>query len=207
MAWVLCGRRSYREFAGSSNIPGQSLALVFVTAGPRFTYHTHRFHRYAPFAQGLVPSRTASAPFPNHSGSTTEAASALAALVGGGLDISITDYRPVRPIQVDYGYWQLPSSITPIRMSSATPRASSPHPVSGNRSKSEGHPPGCCRPPQRHSAMKVRPPAPSSGTPTKVAVDGRGNIYIRGLSAGAIRKVDALTGKPIARTEGHDVEV
>ena len=100
------------EFAGSSNIPGQSLALVFVTAGPRFTYHTHRFHRYAPFAQGLVGVvHGFDAPFPNNSGSTTGAASALAAFVGGGLDISINHYLAVRPIQADYGLSQLPNSI------------------------------------------------------------------------------------------------
>jgi outer membrane immunogenic protein len=100
------------EFAGSSNIPGQSLALVFVTAGPRFTYHTRRFPRYAPFAQGLVGVvHGFDAPFPNNSGSTTGAASALAAFVGGGLDISINRYLAVRPIQADYGYSQLPNSI------------------------------------------------------------------------------------------------
>ena len=100
------------EFAGSSNIPGQSLALVFVTAGPRFTYHPHRFHRYAPFAQGLVGVvHGFDAPFPNNSGSTSNAASALAALLGGGLDISLNRYLAVRPIQADYGYSQLPNSV------------------------------------------------------------------------------------------------
>ena len=100
------------EFAGSSNIPGQSLALVFVTVGPRFTYHPHRFHRYAPFAQGLVGLvHGFDAPFPNSSGSTTNAASALAALLGGGLDISLNRYLAIRPIQADYGYSQLPNSV------------------------------------------------------------------------------------------------
>jgi len=100
------------ELAGSSNIPGQSLALVFVTAGPRFTYFTHRFPRYAPFAQGLVGVvHGFDAPFPNSSGSTTGAASALAAFVGGGLDISINHYLAVRPIQADYGLSQLPNSV------------------------------------------------------------------------------------------------
>jgi hypothetical protein len=100
------------EFAGSSNIPGQSLALVFVTAGPRFTYFSHRFHRYAPFAQGLVGVvHGFDAPFPNNAGSTTGAASALAAFVGGGLDISINHYLAVRPIQADYGFSQLPNSV------------------------------------------------------------------------------------------------
>jgi len=100
------------EFAGASNIPGQSLALVFVTAGPRFTYYTHRFHRYAPFAQGLVGVvHGFDAPFPNNSGSTTGAANALAAFVGGGLEISIKPYLAVRPIQADYGLSQLPNSV------------------------------------------------------------------------------------------------
>ena len=100
------------EFAGSSNIPGQSLALVFVTAGPRFTYFTHRFPRYAPFAQGLVGVvHGFDAPFPNNSGSTTGAASAVAAFVGGGLDISINHHLAVRPIQADYALTQLPNSI------------------------------------------------------------------------------------------------
>jgi outer membrane immunogenic protein len=100
------------ELAGSSNIPGQSLALVFVTAGPRFTYHPHRFHRYAPFAQGLVGLvHGFDAPFPNNSGSTANTASALAALLGGGLDISLNRYLAIRPIQADYGYSQLPNSV------------------------------------------------------------------------------------------------
>jgi outer membrane immunogenic protein len=100
------------EFAGSSNIPGQSLALVFVTAGPRFTFYTHHFRRYAPFAQGLVGVvHGFDAPFPNTSGSTNGAANALAAFVGGGLDISINRYLAVRPIQADYGFSQLPNSI------------------------------------------------------------------------------------------------
>ena len=100
------------EFAGTSNIPGQSLALVFVTAGPRFTYYAHRVSRYAPFAQGLVGVvHGFDAPFPNNAGSTTGAANALAVLVGGGLDISINHYLGVRPIQADYGLSQLPNSI------------------------------------------------------------------------------------------------
>jgi len=100
------------EFAGSSNIPGQSLALVFVTAGPRFTYFTHRFPRYAPFVQGLVGVvHGFDAPFPNNSGSTNGAASALATVVGGGLDISVNSYLAVRPIQADYALSQLPNSI------------------------------------------------------------------------------------------------
>ena len=100
------------EFAGSSNIPGQVLALVFVTGGPRFTYHAHRFSRYAPFAQGLVGVvHGFDAPFPNNSGSTNGAASALATLVGGGLDISLNHYLAVRPIQADYGLSQLPNNV------------------------------------------------------------------------------------------------
>jgi outer membrane immunogenic protein len=100
------------EFAGSSNIPGQSLALVFVTAGPRFTYFTNRFSRYTPFVQGLVGVvHGFDAPFPNNSGSTSGAASALATVVGGGLDISINHHLAVRPIQADYGYSQLSNSV------------------------------------------------------------------------------------------------
>ncbi len=100
------------ELAASSNIPGQSLALVFVTAGPRFTYHPHRFSRYAPFAQGTVGVvHGFDAPFPNNSGSTNGAASALATFVGGGLDISINHYLAVRSIQADYGLSQLPNSV------------------------------------------------------------------------------------------------
>jgi outer membrane immunogenic protein len=100
------------EFAGSSNIPGQSLALVFVTAGPRLTYFTHRFSRYTPFVQGLVGVvHGFDAPFPNNSGSTNGAASALATVVGGGLDISINRYLAIRPIQADYALSQLPNSV------------------------------------------------------------------------------------------------
>ncbi len=100
------------EFAGSSNIPGQSLALVFVTAGPRFTYYSHRFSRYAPFAQGTVGVvHGFDAPFPNNSGTTNGAASALATFVGGGLDISINHYLAIRAIQADYGLSQLPNSV------------------------------------------------------------------------------------------------
>jgi outer membrane immunogenic protein len=100
------------ELAGSSNIPGQSLALVFVAAGPRFTYHTHRFSRYAPFAQGLAGVvHGFDAPFPNNSGSTTGAASALTAFVGGGLDISINHHLAIRPVQADYAFTQLPNNV------------------------------------------------------------------------------------------------
>jgi outer membrane immunogenic protein len=105
--------QAWRSFSVVADLTGeQSLALVFVTAGPRFTYHPHRFHRYAPFAQGLVGVvHGFDAPFPNNSGSTTNAASALAALLGGGLDISLNRYLAIRPIQADYGYSQLPNSV------------------------------------------------------------------------------------------------
>jgi hypothetical protein len=113
------------EFAGSSNIPGQSLALVFVTAGPRFTYHPHRFHRYAPFAQGLVGVvHGFDAPFPNNSGSTTNAASALAALLAAAWTSPSTVTSQSGPSRPTTATRNCPIASTPIRISSATPRAS-----------------------------------------------------------------------------------
>ena len=50
------------------------------------------------------------APFPNSSGSTSTSATALAVLVGGGLDISLSRRVAIRAIQADYGLTHLPNN-------------------------------------------------------------------------------------------------
>jgi hypothetical protein len=94
---------------GLAPASGQTITLsATVTSASASRRRRHS----APFAQGLVGVvHGFDAPFPTHSGSTTGAANALAALVGGGLDISINHYLAVRPIQADYGFSQLPNSI------------------------------------------------------------------------------------------------
>jgi peptidoglycan-associated lipoprotein len=99
------------QLTGSATIPGQSLALVFVTGGPRFTYRIHHSFRYAPFAQGLVGVvHGFDAPFPTNSGQTIGASSSIAAFMGGGLDIAINHHLSIRPIQADYGLSYLPNN-------------------------------------------------------------------------------------------------
>ena len=101
------------DHAGTTSVPGQSLTLLTFTGGPRFShsFHAQSKRSITPFVQGLVGAvHGFDAPFPNSSGSTSSSATALAVLVGGGLDISLSPRIAVRPIQADYGLTHLPNN-------------------------------------------------------------------------------------------------
>jgi outer membrane immunogenic protein len=102
------------EHAGSTGSAGQSLSLVFVTAGPRFTFRVPHDHesRYAPFVQGLVGAAHGfDGQFPNGSGTLSSSATGLGALIGGGLDLLLSRHLAVRAFQVDYGLSHLPNNV------------------------------------------------------------------------------------------------
>ena len=89
---------------------GDGLSLVTFTVGPRFS---HRFSagRFAPFVQGLVGAAHGfDGLFPGSGGSLAEAASSLAVLTGGGLDLTINRHLAIRAIQADYLRTQLPNA-------------------------------------------------------------------------------------------------
>jgi outer membrane immunogenic protein len=101
----------------SSNLEGQSLSLLFVTAGPRFSHAFSRSGRasYVPFVQGLAGYvHGFDAAFPSLSADTQSSANRLALLVGGGLNIQLnhgaTYGLTLRPIQADYGFTKLPNN-------------------------------------------------------------------------------------------------
>jgi outer membrane immunogenic protein len=101
------------EHAGTTSIPGQALSLLSYTGGPRFSYPLHRGGRIRmiPFVQGLVGAvHGFDGQFPNHSGNLSSSATALAILVGGGLDLEFSRRLAVRVGQVDYGLNQLPNN-------------------------------------------------------------------------------------------------
>lgn len=101
------------EHTGTTSVAGQSLSLLSFTGGPRFSHpiSSHGHTRYAPFVQGLVGAvHGFNAPFPNSSGSISTSATALAVLVGGGLDISLNHKLAIRLIQADYGLTHLPNN-------------------------------------------------------------------------------------------------
>ena len=102
------------DHAGSTSVAGQSLALLTLTGGPRFSYpiHSHSRIPVTPFVQGLIGAvHGFDAPFPNSTGLTSTSATALAVLVGGGLDLSLSPRIAVRPIQADYGLTHLPNNV------------------------------------------------------------------------------------------------
>jgi outer membrane immunogenic protein len=101
------------DHAGTTSIPGQSLSLLSYTGGPRFSYPLRRSQqtRITPFVQGLVGGvHGFDAPFPNSSGTLYSSASALAVLVGGGVDIAVSHRFSIRALQVDYGLNHLPNN-------------------------------------------------------------------------------------------------
>jgi hypothetical protein len=88
---------------------GDDLSLVVFTVGPRFS---HRFSagKFTPFVQGLVGvAHGFDGLFPGSNGSLFGAASALAVLAGGGLDLTINRHFAIRAIQADYLRTQLPN--------------------------------------------------------------------------------------------------
>jgi outer membrane immunogenic protein len=101
------------EYAGTTSIAGQSLALLSYTAGPRFSYSLHRMGRVRtiPFVQALVGSvHGFDGQFPDHSGSLVTSADALALLAGGGVDLDFGRRLGIRLVQIDYGLNQLPNN-------------------------------------------------------------------------------------------------
>jgi outer membrane immunogenic protein len=101
------------EHAGTTSIPGQALSLLSYTGGLRFSYPLHRGGRIRmiPFVQGLVGAvHGFDGQFPNHAGILSSSATALAILVGGGLDLEFSRRLAVRVGQVDYGLNQLPNN-------------------------------------------------------------------------------------------------
>jgi outer membrane immunogenic protein len=99
------------EHTGSADTPGQSLSLLFFTAGPRFTYRRPKHERFAPFVQGLVGAvHGFDAPFPTASG-VVFSANALAVQVGGGLDIAVRHHVAIRAFQADYAFAHLPNNV------------------------------------------------------------------------------------------------
>jgi hypothetical protein len=88
---------------------GDGLSLVSFTVGPRFS---HRFAggKFTPFVQGLVGAAHGfDGLFPGSGGTLSGAASALAVLAGGGLDLTIHQHIAIRAIQADYLRTQLPN--------------------------------------------------------------------------------------------------
>ena len=88
---------------------GDDLSLVVFTVGPRFS---HRFSggKFTPFVQGLVGAAHGfDGLFPGAGGTLSGAASSLAVLAGGGLDLTINRHLAIRAIQADYLRTQLPN--------------------------------------------------------------------------------------------------
>ena len=102
------------ERAGSiSSTPGAGLSLVSVTAGPRYSlrFPREKLSRYTPFVQGLVGiAHGFDSLFPSANGSAAGAASSLAVLAGGGLDLTMNRHLAIHAIQADYLRTQLPNA-------------------------------------------------------------------------------------------------
>jgi outer membrane immunogenic protein len=102
------------ERAGSiSSTPGAGLSLVSVTAGPRYSlrFPREKLSRYTPFVQGLVGiAHGFDSLFPGANGSAAGAASSLAVLAGGGLDLTMNRHLAIHAIQADYLRTQLPNA-------------------------------------------------------------------------------------------------
>jgi hypothetical protein len=93
----------------SSIGPAVGLSLVSFTVGPRLS---HRFSggRFTPFVQGLVGAAHGfDGLFPGANGSASGAASSLAVLAGGGLDLKMNRHVAIRAVQADYLRTQLPN--------------------------------------------------------------------------------------------------
>ena len=102
------------DHAGTTSVAGQSLSLLSYTGGPRFSYPLRPMQRtrITPFVQGLVGAvHGFDAPFPKGSAAINSSASALALLVGGGVDIAVSHRFAIRALQVDYGLNHLPNNV------------------------------------------------------------------------------------------------
>ncbi|MGA2428831.1 MAG: hypothetical protein ABSH13_10035 [Candidatus Acidiferrum sp.] len=101
------------EYAGTTSVAGESLALLSYTAGPRFSYPLHHGvrTRFIPFVQGLVGTGHGfDGQFPTRSDALSSSATDLAILVGGGLDVEVSHRFAIRIVQVDYGLNHLPNN-------------------------------------------------------------------------------------------------
>ena len=95
------------QHAGAINSAHQDLSLVSYLFGPRLSWPVHRF---TPFVQGLmggVHGFDATFPNPNNS---TNGSDAFALAAGGGLNISLSRYLALRPLQADYFLTTLPNN-------------------------------------------------------------------------------------------------
>jgi outer membrane immunogenic protein len=102
------------ERVGSiGSTPGAGLSLVSITAGPRYSlrFSRDKLSRYTLFLQGLVGTAQGfDSLFPGANGSVAGAASALAVLAGGGLDLTMNRHVAIHAIQADYLRTQLPNA-------------------------------------------------------------------------------------------------
>jgi len=107
------------ERASNVNNGMRGLSLLSFTAGPRLSYPLHPHsnqpysnnHEYVLFAQSLFGVvHGFDSYFPVTSGATG-AANSFALLAGGGLDIRISGYIAIRPIQADYFLTRLPNGV------------------------------------------------------------------------------------------------
>ncbi len=104
------------QHAGSGTTGAAPFDMVVAAFGPRYTYTPTR--RTSVFAEALVGEANAfHSVFPGGSGSaltpgngSTDSASSLALLVGGGLDFKLTPHLAVRAIQADWQRTQLPNA-------------------------------------------------------------------------------------------------
>ena len=101
------------QHAGAINSAHQDLSLVSYLFGPRLSWPVHRF---TPFVQGLIGGvHGFDATFPNPNNSTTvsnnstNGSDAFALAAGGGLNISLSRYLALRPLQADYFLTTLPN--------------------------------------------------------------------------------------------------
>jgi hypothetical protein len=94
----------------SSIGPAVGLSLVSFTVGPRFS-HGFSGGKFTPFVQGLVGAAHGfDGLFPSANGSASGAASSLAVLAGGGLDLKMNRHIAIRAVQADYLRTQLPNA-------------------------------------------------------------------------------------------------
>jgi outer membrane immunogenic protein len=94
----------------SSIGPAVGLSLVAFTVGPRLSHHFSG-GKFTPFVQGLAGAAHGfDGLFPGANGSASGAASSLAVLAGGGLDLKLNRHIAIRALQADYLRTQLPNA-------------------------------------------------------------------------------------------------
>jgi hypothetical protein len=131
---VELGARMYRglgivarvegDHAGANNTTDEPLSLVTTVFGPRYTLET-RSHRYAIFGEGLFGISNGfkslfsegSGPVGSSNAGTTSSSNALAADVGGGLDVRLNRRFALRAVRASYLYTQFPNTTTNVQNS------------------------------------------------------------------------------------------